>query len=129
MPKKSRRMQQASQKNSNRSGKPSSKLATRSDSSGDAVAGASSRKPKKASTLRDADGIQELAEELRGVADTIDGYANVMRRMRIENIRPLTGNWDLAVAKLRDVINKQILARLLVEADKRGYEAHEIFRK
>lgn len=100
---------------------------TRSSSAGEAKR--SGRKPKKTSAPRDADGIQELAEELRAVADTVDGYANAMRKMRIESIRPLTGNWDLAVAKIRDVINKQILARLLVEADKRGYEAHELFRQ
>lgn len=87
------------------------------------------RKPKKASSPRDAAGIEELAGELRSIAETIDGYADAMRKMNIESIRPLTGNWDLAVAKIRDVIAKQILARLLVEAAKRGHEAHELFRQ
>lgn len=63
------------------------------------------------------------------MADTIDSYAQAMRDLKIESIRPLTGNWNLAMTKLRDVINKQILARLLVESARLGYEAHELFKK
>ncbi|MDA7977989.1 MAG: hypothetical protein MPJ50_04360 [Pirellulales bacterium] len=116
-----RRAKERSQRGSPSGGKSTRKRAGQRDKS--------PRRSKSASEPRNAAGIQELAQELRAMADTIDSYAQAMRDLKIESIRPLTGNWNLAMTKLRDVINKQILARLLVESARLGYEAHELFKK
>ncbi len=86
------------------------------------------RKPKKVSTPRDAAGIRELAEDVRALADRIDSYADQMDRMKIDAIRPLTGNFYQAVERIRVFSAQHILAKLVAEAEKRGFDAHEVFR-
>jgi hypothetical protein len=85
------------------------------------------RKPKEASPPRDSEGIRSLAGELREVADRLEAYADTMKEMGIPSIKPLTGNFHQALEKIRVFTAQQVLAKLMVEAERSGKDAHEIF--
>jgi hypothetical protein len=86
-----------------------------------------SRKPKETSAPRKPDGIRALAAELREVADRLEGYADSMESLGIASIKPLTGNFHQALEKIRVFTTQQVLARLMVEAEKLGKDAHDVF--
>jgi hypothetical protein len=84
------------------------------------------RKPKEISKPRDADGLRELAGELTELAQRLETYADGMEAMGIASIRPLTGNFHLAVERIRIFTAQQVLARLVTEATRQGRDAHEV---
>ena len=92
-----------------------------------AVAKRQARRKKEVSKPRDPNGIRQLSAELRDVADRLDHYAENMEEMGIETIRPLTGNFHLAVEKLRIFAASQVLSKLVAEAARLGVDAHEVF--
>lgn len=79
------------------------------------------RAKKQPSPPRTASEIAALASRLRELADQIDQCAQVMRRQRIPAIRPLTGNFHIALDAIRRFVNRQMLPQV---AD----AAHETFR-
>ncbi len=85
------------------------------------------RGPKERSEPRTPQGIRALATELREVADRLDGYADSMQSLGIPAIKPLTGNFHQALEKIRVFTTQQVLARLMVEAEKLGKDAHDVF--
>jgi hypothetical protein len=85
------------------------------------------RQPKERSEPRNPQGIRALATELREVADRLDSYADNMRSLGIPSIKPLTGNFHQALAKIRVFTTQQVMAKLMVEAEKLGKNAHDLF--
>ena len=87
------------------------------------------RRPKKESFPKGADDVRQFAKELRSLADTIERCAAAMEQAGIEAIRPLVGNWDQAIEKIKVFTTRQVMANIADEAARRGHEAHNIFRK
>ena len=84
------------------------------------------RAPKTPSALKKPEDLNEIADELCEVAKEIRIYARNMKRLRIERIRPLMGNYTLALRNIKKFVTVQILNRLTVEAAKRGKTIHDI---
>jgi hypothetical protein len=84
------------------------------------------RGPKERSQPRTSEGVRNLAAELREVADRLEGYADSMQSLGIRSIKPLTGNFHQALEKIRVFTTQQVLARLMVEAEKLGKKAHDV---
>ncbi len=85
------------------------------------------RAPKERSQRRTPQGIRALAAEVREVAERLDEYARTMQALDIASIRPLTGNFHQALERIRVFTAQQVLAKLMVAAERAGKDAHQCF--
>lgn len=85
------------------------------------------RKPKVVSGWKTAEQVGDIALDLENLAEQIRALAVNMDRLGIERIKPLMGNYLNATQEIREFIAKQLIARLLPLAAKRGEDIHQLF--
>ncbi len=76
--------------------------------------------PKDEQKTLKSDDLRAMAEELADIAGQLSRSADDMDALRIESLSPLIGNWNNGIALQRGWIAKQLLPRLMSEANDIG---------
>ena len=80
-------------------------------------------KPK--SEPRTSAEIRGLADELGHLSLRIHDVARDMDRLGITQLKPLTGNLENAIGKLRSIVTKEFEGKLRLEVEQLGGDVHD----